>query len=838
MQNPATTASPTRHGWIYLLLILVFGMIVYREALLPGKVLFTTDDSLGAMAMRKTMLPHSFLGGWYDITAAGVPMFLPVNATNLLVTLLSPRQFMNWIHIIDLVVGSWFLMLFLRLRGVGWMASVLGALLTFWFGSTFFLTYAGHIGKFGAVMFAGIYLYCVERAIRDRSCSFAILAGTAMAGMFAEQQDSALFFSMVLGPYALFRGWQDYRFQIVAHARVIAPMLVIAAVVALHSVYSAFSFYRMDVPEDGDQQSEQELWDYCTQWSWPPLETIEFIAPGYMGWRSGEPAGPYWGALGRSPQWQSQFGPNGMNFKLETFYKGFLPLMFMVLGIYMALVRKRAETADRQQFVFWSAALVVTFILSCGKYTPLYRLFFELPGISSIRNPVKFMQITQFAMGIMAAYGLDYWLGSVRRGSVKNDPDRPVLTSFTRGVFYTAIAFSAYALVLAVTYSSSVSTFSAEGWQTMAPRVASVRLQAMIYAAVMAWIGYGLLTLGASGGKIKYSSWRHLGWAVLLIVMADQLYVSRHYVNAVSEESLVSKGDLVPALEQGLGTQRAYLWSPPQNFNGQWQGLYNQWQTILLPNYTIPLVNMISMRLPADYEKYFAVMGQQPVKMWQQMALGLTLTPADFWMQVRNDPALRGAFEPVSGFNVIPAGKTGVTTMRTSGQQPAQHVLLRMLKPSDRFALITAWEGAELDDALRTMTTLEPLTKAIVTPAVPSDWPASGEPGRTGTVEVKEYRGGRVVLSVTTSQPALLRASDKYTPDWKATVDGAEVPVHRCDGIYMGVMIEPATEPREVVLEFRPQRNTLYLQLAGLGVTGLALVGSFFTRRRLAAPAA
>lgn len=835
MNNQTPTISPARNGWIYFLLILVFGMMVYREALIPGNVLFTTDDSLGAMSMRKSMFPHAFLGGWYDITAAGVPMFTPINATNLFLTLMSPQAFMNWIHTIDLVVGSWFLMMFLRLRGVGWMGAALGALLTFWFGSTFFLTYAGHIGKFGAVMFAGIYLYCVERAIRDRSWMFAILAGSAMAGMFTEQQDSALFFSMVLGPYALFRGWQSYKFNVIAHAKVIAPMLVIAAAVAFHSVYSAYSFYRMDIPADGNEQSKQDLWDYCTQWSWPPLETVEFFAPGYMGWRSGEPSGPYWGALGRSPQWQPQYGPNGMNFKLETFYKGFLPLMFMIMGIYVVLIRRRSEKDERQQFIFWSAALVVTFILSCGKYTPLYRLFFELPGMSSIRNPVKFMQITQFAMGIMAAYGLDYWLKQMQRGVVKNDMDRPVITSFTRGIFYAAILISAFALVLAVKFSGSVSAFSAEGWQTMAPQIVKVRLHAVIHLAVMAWIGYGLLTLGASGGKVKYSSWRHLGWAVLVVVMVDQLFVSRHYVNAVKVESLVSKGDLVPMLERELGQKRAYLWSPPQNFNTQWQGLYNQWQTILFPNYQIPTVNMISMRLPEDYEKYFAVMGSQPVKMWQQMALGLSLTPADFWTQIRNDPSLRGAFEPVVGFNVIPAGSTGVTTIRTSGQQPAQHVLLRMMKPSDRFALIAAWEVAELDEALKSMTTLEPLTKVMISPDVSSDWPVSGEPGRTGNVEVKSYRDGRVELAVSTDQPAVLRAADKFAPDWKATVDGEEVPVHRCDGIFMGILIKPSAQPQHVVLEFRPQRQTLYLQLAGLGITGLALVGSFFVRRKDAA---
>lgn len=822
-------APNSRHGgWIYFVLILVFGMIVFRDAMLPGRVLFTTDDSVGAMSMRKSTFPEAFLGGWYDISAAGFPMYMPINFTNAVLAVLSPRLFMNWIHLLDLVIGSWFLMLFLRLRGIGWIAAVLGALLTYWFGSTFFLTYAGHLGKFGAVMFAGVYLYCVERAVRDRSILLAVCAGAAMAGMFVEQQDSALFFSLVLGPYALFRVWQSHRFHIPSYARLLVPMLAVAGCISLHSVYSAYSFYRMDGVEEGNKQSAQELWDYCTQWSWPPAETIEFIAPGYMGWRSGEPSGPYWGALGRSPQWQPQFGPNGMNFKLETFYTGFLPIMFMFLACYASVVRKRVDASQRQQAIFWLCALLATFVLACGKYTPIYRLFFALPGISSIRNPVKFMQITQFAMGYLAACGLDYWLKSVGHGPAKNDPDRPVLASFARGMLYVAAAMTAITLVLAVKYSGSVGAFNAEGWQGLAEKIVGLRLQSMIHATVIAWIGYGLLRLGSAGGTVKNASWRNLGWAVLVVVMVDQLLVSFRYVRAVDQDSLVSRGDLIPDLQRDLGNKRAYLWSPPPNVNSQWQGIYNQWQTILLPNYQIPLLNLVATRLSSDYELFYQVMNAQPVRMWQHMALGLVLTPADFWMQVRNDPSLRGVFEPVAGYNVVQVGGSGVSTMRTSGQQPAQHVLLRNTRNADRFALVTAWSGAELGDAIRSLATTEPLSRVVITPSVPSDWPGSGAPGRTGTVEMTAYRSGRAELSVRTDKPAVLRASDKYTPDWKAWVDGVRVPVLRCDGIFMGVMVKPSSEPQKVVLEFRPERATLYLQLAGIGLTVLAMLVLLF----------
>ncbi|HMO50915.1 MAG TPA: hypothetical protein PKE26_07185 [Kiritimatiellia bacterium] len=811
--------------WLFLLVLLVFGTLVYRDALAPDRVLFTTDDNIGAIALRKSTLPHAFFGGWDDSIAAGQPANTPVSSTNLLLWLLSPRQFVNWIHWIDLVVGSWFFMLFLRLRGLGWLPALLGALLGFWLGSTFFLTYAGHIGKFGVVMFAGLYLYLVERAVRDRSVAFGVMAGAALGGMFIEQSDSALFFAMVLGPYALFRGWQDYRYSIAAHAKIIVPVIVVTAAVALHAVYSAYSFYRMDKPAGGEEQSWQELWDYCTQWSWPPSETIEFIAPGYMGWRSGEPSGPYWGALGRNPGWQPQMGPNGMNFKLETFYKGYLPMLFMVLGLYVFLLRKKGDAASRHEVVFWAVAALVTFILACGKYLPAYRLFFELPGISSIRNPVKFMQITQFAMAVVAAYGMDYWLKALKRGPVKNDPDRPVLESFTRGALYAAIAFGVLTLMLAVRHGGSEAAFASEGWGEFAPVIVQTRLLAMVHLTILAWLAYALLRVGGISGRIKYSSWRHLGWAVVLVVMADQLLISRRYVASAETQGLVGEGALVPLLKRDLGQQRAYLWTPPPQMQSPWGGLYNQWMTILFPYHQIPLINIAQMRMPDDYKLYFAAMNNRPVQMWAHMGLGLALTPADFWMQIRNDPNLRGVFEPVAGFNVAPVGAGGATTVQTFGQQPAQHALLKFNAPSSRFAVIGAWQPAELADAVQQMTRIAPLTVALVDPEASALWPEAGEPGQVGVVEVTAYRAGRIEMTVQSDRPAVLRAAEKFTPDWRAWVDGVEQPVVRTDGIFLGVFLEASERPRTVVLAFHPQRSTLYLQFAGMAAALVALLG-------------
>jgi hypothetical protein len=163
------------------------------------------------------------------------------------------------------------------------------------------------------------------------------------------------------------------------------------------------------------EDNPRQKWEFATQWSWPPEESIDFIAPGYMGWRSYEAEGPYWGRMGRSAGWEKT-GQGFMNFKLENHYLGAIPIFLALFAAGAALAGKRAddqsaalepETGYRPEIIFWTCAAVVALLLAFGKFFPLYALFYQLPLVSSIRNPNKFFHVFQIAMGILAAYGFD-----------------------------------------------------------------------------------------------------------------------------------------------------------------------------------------------------------------------------------------------------------------------------------------------------------------------------------------------------------------------------------------------------------------------------------------------
>lgn len=399
--------------------LVLFAVAMFKALLIPDTVLFSSDDNIGIIENVRNRFPLAFLSNWDDSVFFGSPGGLAALTLNsMLMWLLPTRIYINWIHAIDLVLASIGLALFLRAAGMSWAATALGVMTAFWTGSNLTLTYAGHLGKFGLFIFLALALYGIRMTFESKHpWLWSIITGGCLALMLMEQQDVALFCGIFLGAYAMFllARISDGLGRIKA-LFYFAPMVFVALLISganLIAIYTA-NVEKTDMKRDANSSRE---WDFVTQWSWPPEESIDFIAPGYMGWRSGEPSGPYWGRMGRTAGWE-QTGQGFMNFKLENQYLGVVPIAFALFAVMVALMRgngggqsgpQQAVPADnkaRAEIIFWFCAALLALLLSFGKYFPLYELFYQLPVVHSIRNPNKFLHIFQLALGILAAYGV------------------------------------------------------------------------------------------------------------------------------------------------------------------------------------------------------------------------------------------------------------------------------------------------------------------------------------------------------------------------------------------------------------------------------------------------
>ena len=462
-----------------------FALLMFGKMLFPEYCLCTTDDNIGMIKVNKAGLPGAFLGGWSDSVYLGMPGGIaPVMWNALLIWLAPVRLYINWAHAFDLTLASCFLVLFLRAWKVGWAAIGLGVLTAFWLGSNLTLTYAGHLGKYGVLLFAGIALFCLARALSQKtSLPWSIIAGGAIGLMFLEQLDVALFFGFVIGAYAVFLAFRQW----LAHGTWLKSAVALGLMGGAGLLLAAstmLSGYASNVKGAVIMQKEspREKWDYVTQWSVPPDETIDLIAPHYFGIRSGEPEGPYRGRTGQSAGWE-QTHQGFMNFRLESIYIGAIPVALALFAVAAALLCRRSQSGHwrksrqmdrkmrkgsgfgvqdgfflnpdtlnpgfsdqnsevgsqksgvppstlhpppstmlspdrRAEILFWGAAALVTLLLAYGRYFPLYALFYQLPMVNAIRNPNKFIQIFQICLGILAAYGLD---AALKNGSRRSE---------------------------------------------------------------------------------------------------------------------------------------------------------------------------------------------------------------------------------------------------------------------------------------------------------------------------------------------------------------------------------------------------------------------------------
>lgn len=828
-----TTSSPDnvpvppggRGVWIPVGVAAVLAALLFGPLWMSGQYHFTTDNNIGQTAyMRAALQAGNWFGMWHDteLLGLGAPMapgwlwgwmwLLPVGA------------FHNLIHTLDLTLASLFLALFLRRRGVTGAAAAVGVVTAFWMG-TFTISYAGHIGKFGVMMFAPAFLWLADRAARPGNGASLVLAGGALGLMFCEQADLALLVALLTAPYL---PYAILREQPRRWGRALARSGVAAGIALLVAVPALWSGYRGAVSGVAVMEDPAAKWEYVTQWSLPPDEVVDFVTPGFFGWRSGEPEGPYWGRIGRSEGWEKT-RQGLMNFRLDSSYLGLVPVALALFAVMLALFRTRRDPEGkgvrnappdttavlRPDVLFWALVAVVALALAMGKYSLLYKLFYQLPFVSSIRAPVKTLHVFQLAAGVLAAFGAHaVWEGGRARAAAW----------FRRLLGGAAVGLGLAALVVALGFDDRVTAFAREGWGALAPVIVKGQMRALAHAAVLAGLAAAAF---AWMRRTPHTGARTAALAAVLVLCAgDAFLLGRRFVVGMPR-SVVAESELVRTLKRTQPMHRCAFLTQ--------EGVYNNWLTYLLPYHGLQAMNMTQMpRMSTDYQALLQRVGRDPLRLWEVGAVDQVVAPAEAWNQIQQTPGWRDRFTAAGAFNVVAdvSGQYAIPASVPPGQT-GTHVILKLRTPVPRYALCAVWKTLGDEDALARLADPRislPGIVAVAPEAGLAPPPAGAPDAPAGPVRVVSARPGRVELEVEASVPALLRIADKFDPDWRAWVDGRPVPVLRADYLLQAVPV-PAGAHR-VRLAYRPSRAPLVPAAAGGAVWLAALAWALAARRR------
>lgn len=139
-------------------------------------------------------------------------------------------------------------------------------------------------------------------------------------------------------------------------------------------------------------------WDYATNWSLHPLESLQFLVPGLFG-VGGSMAPNRAMTLDNILNYNLYWGY--MPFTQSSLYMGIVPL---VLAILAAVLLWKHDTIVRWMTLAGGISLVVAF----GRFFPVFfaPLYYGLPFFDKFRIPSMSLVVTTLAVAILAGYGI------------------------------------------------------------------------------------------------------------------------------------------------------------------------------------------------------------------------------------------------------------------------------------------------------------------------------------------------------------------------------------------------------------------------------------------------
>jgi hypothetical protein len=853
---------------MFLLLFVTLSLLFYG-VYLPGHTLFSNDGPLGRLMSVSHKLPERFTGDWQDLNAVGYrePGAMPDISYGLQL-ILKPVGFSKFYAIVSLLILGLSAWCFFKQSGLAPPACILGGLAAV-LNSSFFSDacwgVAGHAIAVGMIFLA---LAALTDNTSSRRWLRVILAGFAVGMAVTEGADLGAIFSLYVAAFVLYDAWMAAGARgknLAASAGRVTLIAVCAAILSARAIEELVATNVIDVstPIAANSRTPEERWDWATQWSLPKRETLSFVVPGIFGYLLDSPDGAnYWGAIGRDVSWlrYDQNGGNGpkpagfVRYTGGGFYSGVATILIAFWAAVQACRRKDPAFSPRQRkwLWFWSVMGVTALLLAYGRYAPFYRLVYDLPYFSMIRNPIKFLDVVNFALVVLFSYGVD---GLWRRylqpagpspalppaGRVHRRTDHGVFEKKWLLVCGTVLAGGVAAWIFYAINRDSLENYlhGLQFHEALASQIAAFSIRQVGWFVLFFLLAASLMLLFFTG---HFAGKRARWGAILLgvVLVFDLARANLPWITFWDYRAKYESNPVVDSFRANPWEHRvaAFPVHPPPRL-ASLERLYRLvWLQQLFPYYNVQSMDLVQMsRMPDDLAEFNATFKpttlQEMTKVARQWQLTNTryLLGATELVHVLGEDlgSFKDSFRIVSRFKVVP--KPGGVENIEMDQMTAvpdtngEFAVFEFDDALPRAKLYSRWQiKTNAQDALSQLADLsfDPTRTVLVAGGVPPSPPDANTNQEAGKVEITGYAPKDVVLKSSARTPNVLLLNDRLDPDWHVTVDGSPRPILRCNYLMRGVYLEPGEHTIE--FKYQPHYHALYLSLAALGV-GFVLVG-------------
>lgn len=293
---------------------------------------------------------------------------IAISPHHLFSLLLPPLIHHDLIYLLDTLLIAAGCAYFLRGRDLPPVAAWIGGGILAFAGYSFTLISAGHMGFFHMTVYATFMFGFLVRALRYGRWPYFALTGLCGAWVVLYGPDFGPILLLLAAAYGLWlllgnAAQQPWRFRL----RGLAVGVPIAALCFLLGAWSTIRIILTEHVQKRESQIQataprstgsetdtaaasdpQDKWIFATNWSLPPSEIVEFVAPCLFGAQSGDRQAPYWGKLGRTLGWE-EHRQGFPNFRQHAIYLGGLQLMLAAFAVFAWLRRRKWGRGDRVQ---------------------------------------------------------------------------------------------------------------------------------------------------------------------------------------------------------------------------------------------------------------------------------------------------------------------------------------------------------------------------------------------------------------------------------------------------------------------------------------------------------
>ena len=693
---------------------------------------------------------------------------------------------------------------FLRELEIPRPASLFGAVTYAWQGDILSFIFPGHYGYIASWPFFALAAWGALRGQRTGRWAYALISGASCGIMVGLEPDrggiaSLLIAALYLAPILKERAsWRRQAGQL-------ALCGGIALMISLAAFFALFQSFIVGVSMGGETDRAQ-TYKFDTQFSLGPTETTTYLVPGFFGWNSSNSTGPYWGQVGELSDWPTTHqGPRSLNLAIST--GGTVGAVLALLGA-AALVARflfPGLALPPRQIFFGKVILVlgiVGLVLAWGYHTPLYRLLFDLPLMDKWRNPLKWLEWTNFALITLGAMGVQPLLGSLTNTGLR----RP-LRLFLEGL----LALLVLGLVASYPLTLSLPTWLED--DSYSPEIARLiisNLHTTLLVAVLV-LGLACLTLRVAAEPDRLRSlrivnpWLDRIWQgvldarrlpvtlalVLILINTAQLgWVANHFLSIHSLALLTQTSPLLEQLKSEGPIVRVSVDATDPVLNGL---LQNQFNTPAISCLEISAAS----RVPDALNDVFRALNDDSARLWFLAGVKNAVFPRASFPGVEADPAIKANIDHVDGYMLQPTPTPDVPS----------HAFIQL---KDYLQKATFVPSAEIMDPSAQLKRLKdpqwnPRATVLLTSASKLAWinwrltPPSKYPAKP-QVDLITYHAHRIELKVQAPAPGYLLINDAFDPDWQVRIDGHPAPLLRADYILRAIAVPPG--PSDVTLDY------------------------------------